>query len=196
MLEKIKDGCLRAAKKDLTGKIFGSWVVLCRIPETRPERWLCRCKCNILKEVVKSRLTLGTSRSCGLGSCRRGYKGPKILNSGALYVEPRKAKSLKVRSPERGAWRNMKRRCLNPNDRAFQNYGGRGITVCCEWQASFDKFLEDMGPRPGPGFSLDRIDNDGNYEPGNCRWATWKEQAENKRAPNGFPARKFKKEVA
>jgi hypothetical protein len=74
----------------------------------------------------------------------------------------------------------MKTRCLNSNSPQYANYGGRGITVCQRWIASFDAFLEDMGQRPDPSLSLDRIDPDGNYEPGNCRWADRTTQARNK----------------
>jgi hypothetical protein len=73
----------------------------------------------------------------------------------------------------------MKKRCLDRDYRRFDRYGGRGITVCPEWIDSFESFLSDMGPRPSPDHSLDRRDNDGNYEPGNCRWATLKEQRRN-----------------
>ncbi len=73
----------------------------------------------------------------------------------------------------------MKDRCLNPNDKNYKNYGGRGITVCERWM-DFTNFLADMGEKP-EGLTLDRINNDGNYEPGNCRWATWKEQRRNQR---------------
>lgn len=78
-------------------------------------------------------------------------------------------------------WENMKQRCNNPNNQGYKNYGGRGIKVCGRWH-SFENFYADMGDCP-EGLTLERKDNDGNYEPGNCRWATWKEQGKNKRRP-------------
>ena len=81
--------------------------------------------------------------------------------------------------PQYYAWYEMKRRCSDPKKPGFKNYGGRGIKVCDRWQ-SFANFLTDMGPRPAPKLTLDRIDNNGNYEPGNIRWATPAEQAANK----------------
>jgi hypothetical protein len=81
--------------------------------------------------------------------------------------------------PEYFVWKEMHRRC-SPNHQSFKHYGGRGITVCERWNV-FANFIADMGPRPHPKLTLERINNDGNYEPGNCRWATWKEQYANKR---------------
>jgi hypothetical protein len=75
----------------------------------------------------------------------------------------------------------MKRRCRNYGDASYVNYGGRGILVCDRWADDFEAFLADMGHRPSPEHSLDRINNDGNYEPGNCRWATQKDQSNNQR---------------
>lgn len=79
----------------------------------------------------------------------------------------------------------MLTRCFNPKATRFENYGGRGIAVCDSWRNSFEAFLADMGRKPSPAFSLDRINNDGNYEPGNCRWATASEQAFNRRRKDG-----------
>ncbi len=86
-----------------------------------------------------------------------------------------------VRSPEYSSWCAMKARCLNPNTTRFEQWGGRGIKICPQWVNSFENFYADVGPRPTPKHSIDRIDNDGNYEPGNVRWATPKEQNNNKR---------------
>jgi hypothetical protein len=83
-------------------------------------------------------------------------------------------------TPEHRVWRNIHQRCENPNDEHYPDYGGRGIRVCERW-ASFEAFLEDMGTRPGCGYTIDRRDVNGDYEPGNCRWATVAEQNRNKR---------------
>jgi len=86
------------------------------------------------------------------------------------------------RSPTWSAWRSMIQRCCYPSQQSYPRYGGRGITICDQWRHSFEAFLTDMGEKPGPDFSLGRIDNDGNYEPGNCRWETAEQQTANRAA--------------
>lgn len=102
--------------------------------------------------------------------CRTELGGEVVRNESYIKSLVRR------REPEREVWKSMLGRC-----RRHREYGGRGIKVCAEWEASFEVFLRDMGPRPGKGWSLDRIDVDGDYEPGNCRWANDKRQARNKR---------------
>lgn len=99
------------------------------------------------------------------------------------------------RTPEYACWESMIQRCTDPNFEAYHNYGGRGIKVCERWRYSFENFLADMGPRP-EGKTLDRIDDDGDYEPGNCRWATWIEQGNNRRTNKVLEYRGIRKTIA
>jgi hypothetical protein len=155
---------------DLTGRRFGRLVVLRRVVHPGRTRWLCACDCGNETAV----LTLNLHRDRGTRSCgclMREYQasGRGNWKHGAK------------RSPEYGIWCAMKQRCCNPRNPAFARYGGRGITICDHWLHSFAAFLSDMGPRPSPTHSIDRIDNDQGYAPGNCRWATPTEQNLNTR---------------
>ena len=129
--------------------------------------WRAGCECG--NEIVAP-----------LAKFRRGY----ILSCGCIEKPSRGRNGATIGGkPTREyiSWYAMKARCFDKRRWNYMNYGGRGITVCDRWRFSFANFLNDMGKKPGPGYSIDRIDNDGDYEPGNCRWATTKQQARNKR---------------
>ena len=160
------------------GQRVGRWTLLSVAPKSatpasRRPRWLCRCDCGTEKLVLGQslrlalRVSVGGSRSCG---CL------------AIEVSTRHGSASNGRpSAEYLAWVHAKKRCNNPRNASYRNYGGRGIRMCVAWTDSFEAFFQDMGPRPSSKHSLDRIDPDGDYEPGNCRWATSDIQTRNKR---------------
>ena len=152
---------------DMHGLRFGNWTVIDE--GLQPGYWTCQCDCGVKKDVRGTHLRTGASKSCG---CQTKKQNTKHGYSG---------------TPEYRAYYNMMKRCYNPKDVAYPNYGGRGIKVCEKWRSSFEAFLADLGPRPGKGYSVDRIRVDEDYGPENCRWATASEQEHNKRVRKDSP---------
>jgi len=153
--------------KDLMSQRFGRLVAIGK--EGRNERreivWLCLCDCGGLVKVGSSRLRGGYTQSCGC--LQKDTSRKENTTHGKSYT--------RIYS----IWRTMLTRCNNSSHESYLNYGARGIQVCERWKI-FENFLADMG-EPPDGLTLDRIDVNGNYEPGNCQWATWIEQNNNKR---------------
>lgn len=150
---------------DITGQRYGRLVAVrpvARVGEVR--RWLFACDCGREVEAPVGRVRIGNTRSCG------------CLHSEA--VAGRNTTHGKSRRAEYQAWCKMRERCEHPGSKDYRLYGQRGIRVCDRWQ-DFASFIDDMGPRPSSEHSIDRVDSNGNYEPGNCRWATATEQARN-----------------
>lgn len=154
---------------DLTGNEYGRLKVIeLASIENYKVRWKCTCVCGKSKIVLSEKLRNGEVQSCG---CLRSEKSrERRLKHGQSYY-----------SPEYTAWSGMKERCYNKASGNYYLYGGRGISVCSRWKNSFENFYKDMGNKPTPRHSLDRIDVNGNYEPLNCKWSTMEEQARNKR---------------
>jgi hypothetical protein len=148
-----------AARLDLTGQRFGKLVALRRVPDAKRGYWVVRCDCGTVKTADVSHLRAGTSSAC---------RPCSNTTHGGAY------------SPTWATWRDMKARCLRKAHPAYSRYGGRGITVCRRWLASFEAFREDMGERPSARHSIERKNNDRGYTRANCCWATRKQQARNR----------------
>lgn len=164
----MSDGIVvpRSARfKDITGQRFGR-IVVKRLHGRKGRQgaltWWCLCDCGKEFEVAGTKLKAGNTTSCGCAKIDR------LTKHGMSGI------------PEHAVWMSILQRCDNPSSPAWSYYGGRGIRVCERWR-EFANFLDDMGRRPSHRHSIDRIDNDGNYEPGNCRWATMQEQCRNTR---------------
>lgn len=158
---------------ELTGKTFERLTVLrfAGMGTHGHTEWHCICSCGTKKVVRGSCLVQGVLRSCGCLSIERSTTHGNAPRTGV--------------SSEYRSWAHAKSRCECITNNKYPDYGGRGITMCERWRNSFAAFLEDMGKKPSSKHSIDRENNNGNYEPGNCRWATILQQANNKRTTGG-----------
>ena len=156
--------------ENLVGKTFGRLTVI--VQKEKPRRSLCACSCGKFTEIPTHRLNSGNTKSCGC--LKRSVLGDATRTHGLAN-----SRVTGYANRTYGIWQAMRGRCMNPNNSRWESYGGRGIKICKRW-GSFENFLADMGDVP-EGLTLERVNVDGDYKPNNCKWATWEEQAKNKR---------------
>lgn len=156
---------------DLTGKQFNKLIVIKKDESGSFNRvaWVCKCDCGNITSIIGKDIKSGHSKSCGCNKIKAA------INAGKSNITHGMTKT-----PEYNVWIHIIQRCYNTNNSNYHNYGGRGIIVCDRWKNSFEIFYKDMGPRLSDKHSLDRINNNGNYEPSNCRWTTMTEQNRNR----------------
>jgi hypothetical protein len=172
-----------STRADLQGQIFGRLTVVyfARV-KSGNAYWFCICRCGEKVEVSACHLKAGHTESCGC------FHRDRVRETKTTHGHSNSG-GLRDVSPEYRSWQGLKTRC-QPGKSNSKYWGDLGVQVCERWASSFENFLADMGPCPGPGYSIDRENGDKGYEPGNCRWATCKEQCDNRSPYRSWDSRK------